>query len=187
MKPELVIKYGKLIDPFLKVYVENKYPDFEFMELYKVKEKVKNFRKEWRKYENLFFEGLKKINLEFKRNRIDVFIVTATDRDMSSPLIIRSRYSEKEFINVLFHELLHNLFNDINLEKEYFLETETTRKHIYVFAILTYLFKDVLNEPERTEMEKEKSNPEKNGDYYKAWKIVGKEGYKNIIEKIKTD
>ncbi len=185
MRPKLTIKRGKLLEPFFKVFIEQKYPDFAFPSDDMVNEKIMLFKQEWAKYEDAFFDGLEKIGLEFTRNHIEVFVIAATDRDMSAPLVIRSRYDEKEFISVLLHELLHNLFNDIGLIKGYEEETDSTRSHVYVFAVEEYLFRDVLNEPERLEVEKSKSNSEKNVEYYKAWQIVERDGYRNIVQGIR--
>lgn len=186
MRPKIKIKQGRLIEPFFKTFIEQKYPNFEFSSEETVKEKIKIFQEEWSKYNDLYFEGLEKLNLHFQRNLIEVFIVSATDRDMNSPMIIRSRYDKKEFVSVLSHELLHTLFADNKFVQEYEQETQRTRNHIYVFAILEYLFKDIFNESERLKIEKSKSSPEKNSEYYKAWQIVEAEGHLNIIKKIKN-
>jgi hypothetical protein len=186
MKPKIIIKHGKLLEPFFRVFISQKYPDYIFHTNEEVLEKVKIFKNNWSMYEDKFLIGLKELGLEFVRNRIDVLIISATDRDMSSPLIIRSRYDQKEFISVLCHELLHVLFADNKFVQKYEEESQTTRNHIYVFAVLKYLFVDVFNEPERLDTEKSKSSLEKNIDYYKAWQIVEKDGYKNILHKLKT-
>lgn len=184
MRPKLMIKHGKLLEPFFKVYIEQKYPDFVFPTEEAVQEKVVLFRKAWSEYEDKFFSGIESLGLEFKRNYIEVYVVAAINRDMSAPLVIRSRYDEKEFISILFHELLHNLFNDVRIVKAYEDESDQTRNHIYVFAMMEYLFRDILNEPERIDIEKSHSGPDKNVEYYMAWQIVENDGYRAILEGI---
>lgn len=186
MKPKIEIRYGRLLEPFFEPYIKERYPEHVFLTSEEVKEKVEIFKEEWKKYEDKFINGLKNIGLEYVRNRIDVFIIAATNRDMSAPLILRARYSPEEFISVLCHELIHNLFTDHKLRKDYGYkeETDRTRNHIYTFAILKYLFKDVFEEPERIEKEKSKSSPDKNQEYYRAWEIVEKDGYMEVIKSI---
>ncbi len=61
--------------------------------------------------------------------------MNATDRDMSAPLIVRSRYTPDEFMEILTHELIHVLLTDnkfpTNIHKD-----ETVAKHIPVFKVL---------------------------------------------------
>lgn len=186
MRPRLTIKYGKLLEPFFHCYIEQKYPGFEIPDEAAVKAKVRLFRNEWSRYRDRFFDGIESFGLEFSRNRIDVHVVSATDRDMSSPLIMRSRYDAREFVSVLFHELLHNLFGEVGLVRGYGEETSTSQRHVYVFAMLEFLFRDVMGEPERIEEEKGKSGPGRNPEYYRAWEIVERDGYHAILEGMET-
>jgi hypothetical protein len=186
--PQINIRYGKLIDPFFKDSVLVNYPEYSFPPVEEVKEEVIIFRKAFEQNKGVFFDALDNLGLEFKRNVIDCFIVTATPRDMSAPLIIRSRYSETEFLDAIYHELLHVLFTDNDIPKynESKNISSTAVNHIDIFAILTYLYLDIINNKERLERVRNISNTSENTDYKKAWDIVDKIGYKNIINDFKN-
>ena len=150
------IKYSRLLDPFIKPSVIAKYPDYEFPTIEAVKEKVKLFRKVYEERGIALIEEMEKFTgLYFKDYPIDCHIVSAISRDMSSPLIIRSRYNEDEFLEILIHELVHILEgqNKVPFIPGY---NETVSGHIPVYRILRHLGYD--NEPV-------------SDDYIKAWEL----------------
>ncbi len=188
MKPQINIKYANLLDPFFKDHVLVKYPTYQFPTEEQVLEKVKLFKKAWVKHEEIFINSVTEITgLLFKRNIIDCFIVSATPRDMSAPLIIRSRYTEDEFVDVMMHELLHMLFSDNKVLKYSYHKDESVRtmNHVTVFAILNYFYVEILNDIERLNRVKQKSKEGNNSDYARAWEIVDEIGYKEIINSLK--
>jgi hypothetical protein len=177
MKPEIKIKYGKLLDPFLIEYVKIKYPEYQFPTKESVLEKVSLFKEVWKNKGDNILEFLSKnTGLQFKRNIIDCFIVTATPKDMSSPLVIRSRYTEKEFIYIILHELIHILFSDNKVKylEEYKNESLTTQNHIQLFLLIKKYHLNEINDPDYLEEIKNKSNTLQNKDYKRAWEIVDK-------------
>lgn len=182
------IKYGKLIDPFFKDSVLVNYPDYTFPSTEEVLEKVQIFKAEWQKHEEPFMNFLlDKTGLSFKRNVIDCFIVSATPRDMSAPLIIRSRYTPTEFIGIFLHELLHIFLadNKVKKQKGYEDESRTLINHLPVFALLEAYFTEIKQDKATITFLKSLAgdNP-KNIEYKKAWKIVEEVGYQKIIEEM---
>ena len=123
-----------------------KYPDYQFPTEEQVLDKTKIFKNAWQKNEDLFINSIKEISgLSFQRNIIDCFIISATPRDMSAPLIIRSRYTEDEFVDVLMHELLHILLGDNKIDRFKYIKEEADRtlNHLYVFALLNYFYIEI--------------------------------------------
>ncbi len=182
------IRYGKLLDPFFKDSVKINYPDYVFPNEDEVLKKVELFKEIWSKEGGSFINEICRITkLKFKRNTIDCFIITATPKDLSAPLVIRSRYNEQEFLDSMYHELVHILLTDNNVKKieEFKNESSTTINHIHVFAILKYFYIDVLRDESKLVAIKQKSSDLKNVEYKKAWDIVERVGYREIIEKIK--
>ncbi len=186
MKPQINIRYGNLIDPFFKVYVEVKYPGYVFPTEEAVLGKIKDYRLAWEKMEEIFLNSIYKItNLEFKRNIIDCFIVSATPRDMSAPLIIRSRYTPDEFVDILMHELLHILFSDNKLRGPTNKNlTERANNHVLLFAILKYFYTEILEDIERLNKVMTIPKVGNNKDYEDAWDAVNNGDYKSIISNI---
>lgn len=192
MQTTINIKFAKLLDPYMRDWIQLKYPDYVFPTLEEVKEKTKLFRAEWDKNGQKILQALyDATGFEFKRNIIDVYIVSATNRDMSAPLIIRSRYTAQEFIEVITHELIHVLFGDNNFHPGFEEENSTTRNHIYLYAILKHIYLDLLKQPEIFQKEITKYTPENlvlhpvNADYARAWQIVEEKGYMNLIKEVK--
>lgn len=185
--PKITIKYGKLIDPFFKDSVEKNYPDYVFPSIEEVKKKVDMFKEEWDSNgEKLLIAIFDITGLKFTRSHIDVFVVTATPRDMSAPLIIRSRYSPEEFVDMMLHELLHILFGDnklgfLKIERE----SDRTLNHVNVFAVLTKLYKNTCNDEARLHRVRDKAYKGNNVEYKRAWEIVDEMGYEKIIEELR--
>jgi hypothetical protein len=187
MKPQIKIKYGKLLDPFFIGYVENKYPEYSIPQKEDVLEKVKLFKNVWDKKGDIILDFIiKNTGLEYKRNIIDCYIVTATPRDMSSPLIIRSRYNEKEFLYIILHELIHNIFSDnkVKYNIEFKEDNQTIKNHVVLFLLIKKYYLEIEKDENFLNEIREKSNDPKNIDYKKAWEIVDTLDYKNPADYI---
>lgn len=182
------IKRGKLLEPYFQAYVLQRYPDYQFPPEDEISEKIKIFKAEFVKSGEEFLNFLSDTTgLSFKRNIIDCYIVSATTRDMSAPLIIRSRWSAEEFMDVIMHELIHALFSDNKIEKieNKWNTSESTINHVMVFSLLKKFYLEVLKSEDRLKNIVSKSGPDNNVDYYNAWQIVDEVGFENIIQEIK--
>jgi hypothetical protein len=199
--PKIKIFYNHLLDPFFIGYAKqhnsrgwNRWtpPTKE-----KILERVKERKKEWRKYEKQILVAICEITeLEFERNVIDVNIISGCPRDTSLPLIISSHNPIEQFVNTLTHELIHKLFSDSfslkKISKTFFQEmfpneTKTVQNHIMVHAILKYIYLDVLKDKNKLDKNLEKSkkhaiNKNIPNDYARSWEIVEEKGYLNLIE-----
>jgi len=187
MKPKIKIKYGKLIDSFFKDSVNVSHLDFEFPTKEEVLKKVELFKKAWNDNGDKFIDFLySQTGLEFKRNIIDCYIVSATPRDMSAPLIIKSRYDEKEFMAAICHELIHILYSDNKVKRDNrFRDQSTTiQNHIFLFALLKQYYLEVLNDEVGFRKIYEKSSAVKNTEYRKAWDIVDEIGFNDLFKKL---
>lgn len=193
--PEINIIYGKFLDPIFIEYLKSVpgWKDWTPPETKFVKEKIEIYKKEWSEYGYKNLEEIcNLLNLNFRRDVIDVYIVSGNNRQFSDPIVIRCEFKPKYFVDFLTHELIHRLFQ-INSDKfpystlkEMFPnESKTTRNHIFVHAILKYIYLDVLNDKSRLERNIERSKEHNTDEYTKAWEIVDKEGYKNLINKLK--
>jgi hypothetical protein len=183
--PLINIRRGKLLEPFLQAYVSANYPNLELPDDAATEEAVTRYRAAWNQEGHLFFEFLETVpGLEFERNTIDCFIVPATPRDMSAPLVVRSRYAGPEFVDVLAHELLHILLTDrdVHVPKEFAREEPGVRNHIFVFAALDEIYRSHFKDAARLESMRKKSLTPGNESYARAWRLVDETGAERLLK-----
>ncbi|MDB5162943.1 MAG: hypothetical protein JWN28_550 [Candidatus Saccharibacteria bacterium] len=161
-----------------------------------INEKLEEFEKAWRPYEERLIKGMcELLNLEFRQNVIDIYAAPFT-HSFSFPMFIATKYEPDRAIEVITHELLHCLLYDNSSHKfDFAVQNEKWRQlfsdvddgialiHVPVHAVLQALFDDIIGEPERTKRDKEMCG--KWPSYNSAWEYVEKHGYKEIIEQIK--
>lgn len=148
----------------------------------------------WHKQEEKILEGLNKITgLKFLKNYIDVFLVNPNDTpSISHPTIIVVRGDVNRFTRILIHELIHVLCADntkgvnwhFKIQKMFPKENLQTANHIAIYAILEAFYTDLLHQPK--EIAKDIAKCQDKPNYKWAWEIVKKEGYKNIINKLRS-
>ena len=199
--PKITIKYGKLLDPIFVFYCKNKqdlkkqgWNDWVPPAQEKIKQRIYDYRQEWGKSEEKILRGMCNIlEMKFKRNIIDVYIVSGSSRQLSDPIVIKSGFKPNEFVDSLTHELIHKLFEDnikkfpIMILKEMFPnETDTTRNHVITHSVLKYIYLDVLKDKSRLERNLEVSRKHRTNDYARAWEIVEERGYVELIKLLKT-
>jgi len=197
MIPKIKIAYNRFLDPIFLGYIKGleKHKDWVPPTKEEVIKRVKNYKALWAKYEAKVLPAMVEIfGHDFKRNQIDVHIVSGNPRGFSTPVVLKSGYSDVDFINCLIHELIHCLFADNCNNTEdgkctcvkhvYPHENKTVENHVFLHAMLQKIYLDVLNEPERMEAELAFTKNSKYG-YDIAWKIVEEKGYQNIIDAYK--
>ncbi len=197
MKPEIKISYNQFLDPIFIFYCQN-HPDLKKMgwndwtpptkEAMDVR--VKNYREAWRQIEERVLKSLQEnLKLNFKRNVIDVHIVSGNPRQFSRPLVIKSGYSKVDFIITIIHELIHVLLSDNehalphpkDIFPKHHKESQTTKNHIVVHAVLKIIFLETLNSKELLDRNIEISTKHSTKDYLRAWEIVNDNGANQII------
>jgi len=186
-EPRIIIQYGRLIDPVFTFYCQNN-PDLKKFgwdkwtppSIEDIKKRIDAYKKEWSKYD-IVKDISNCLNLSFKRDVIDVFVVSGISRDSSHPIIIKSSHDPKAFVAALAHELVHVILTTNKIKKVTFdsNEPDTTNNHVRVFAVL----KEVLSEELWSIAIKPKSKyPSR--DYARALELSEQIGSKNIIKKI---
>ncbi|MEK7148388.1 MAG: hypothetical protein AAB770_00555 [Patescibacteria group bacterium] len=192
--PQIIIRYSKLLDPIFIFYCQNNpelkkgWGDWVPMSREKLDENIKLFRKEWKRDEEKILRGICNIlRLDFYRNVIPVYIVSGNPRQLSEPLVIKGDYSNPaRFVDTLIHELIHVILTDngekvpISIEEKMFPnESHVTQVHVIVYAVLRYIYLEVLNDKERFE---KYISTTKSKDYIRALKIVEERGHRELIE-----
>ncbi len=199
--PRIIIKYSKLLDPIFIFYCKNN-PDLKARgwndwippTQEEIMRRIKDYKKEWREHEKEILRGMCDIlGLEFKRNTIDVYIVSGNPRQLSDPIVIKSGFRPDEFIDSLTHELIHKLFQDnakkfpISILDEMFPgETSAVKNHVITHSVLKYIYLDILKDKSRLDRDIENSKKHRTNDYIRAWEIVEKEGYMKLIKELKS-
>ena len=185
--PKIIFKYSWIYDQtwkegWLMKKVKN-YPSER-----KILNYIKKVEKLWRKDEKKVLKELSKVShLKWKAKSIDCYIVGRC-RSFSWPLTVRIFDKDLDhFIDVLIHELIHNLFiqnfkelSNIRqyLGSKYKKETKTTNVHIIVHAFHSHIYLKFYNEKR---LKKDIKFISRFSDYKKSWEIVQKEDYQNII------
>jgi hypothetical protein len=190
--PKINIAYNKFLDPIFTAYIQAnpKFKTWTPPPLTEVHENIKKYNELWEKYGRKILLSMRKATgLNFSRNEIDIHVVSGNPRPFSRPIVIKSRYTEIEFLNTVTHELIHCLFEDnrrkdTSIKIEYPHSDSVVRFHVVLYALIKHIFADVLNRPDMIKI------PSKPDDsivtivgYSIAWDIVEKEGYEKILDK----
>lgn len=159
-------------------------------------QKTKEYQEAWESKEKTIVLAIQELfGLTFYKPIIDVTLAPMFV-PKSKPLIINFRSEPDQFIDILTHELLHNLFTDNQFVQHHiyvdlvsrwtkiFGERERVELvHIPVHAGLKAMYLDVLNEPYR--LERDIKDCQKWPPYKAAWDYVENNDYKEIIAKFK--
>lgn len=193
--PKIIFKYSWIYDKnwkkWIKIYrKENqKYPSAKQIQNY-----IKKVENLWSTDEKKILTALQNItSLKWKSKYIQCYIVGRCI-PFSDPLTL-SVYDKKpdRFIDTLIHELIHQLFTQNGnfeqskeawnyIRRKYKDESHRVKTHIPLFAIYSYLYMNFYGE-KRLRMSVKPIISMVN--YKKAWDIVQKEGYQNIIKQFK--
>ena len=189
-QPKINIIYGKFLDPVFKGWFSSQ-PNFKdrvIPEKDFVDKQILMYKEQWGLYGDKILKTLCEVTgLNFKRNIIDVYVVSDVYRPFSRPLVITSKYKKDSFISYLTHELIHCLFSDNELKGkgDYSHPNKEVSKHVVVHALIEYILSEVLGLPEYIQVDKDNCSKFPELGYKEAWEIVEREGYMNLIEGFK--
>ena len=194
MIPKIYFNYSFVYDDHWKSISETlarkikKYPSQK--EIY---EYIKKVESEWEKCGDRILTEISKISgLKWNDQYIYCYVV-GNCIPFSDPLTIPVYENVNDFIDVLTHELIHQLFiqlgNDKKSEKswdhiykKYKNESESSKIHIPLHAIHNHIYLKLFDK-ERLQRDIEFMSGMK--DYERAWNAVKKEGYRKIIKEFK--
>lgn len=187
--PKIIFKYSRIYD---RIWKENLIAKRKRVRIYPSSQKIINYTKKveklWRKDERKILRELSKITrLSWKSKFIYCYVVGQCI-PFSDPLTmpVYRKYPDY-FIDVLVHELIHNLFVQNHektkaawryFERKYRKEPQKTRIHIPLHAIHSHIYLKFYSE-KRLKRDVEFIN--RFPAYKKSWRIVQKEGYQNIV------
>ena len=187
--PRVIIKYGRLIDPIFTFYCQNNpdlkkrgWNDWTPPSKEELDRRIKAYKEEWGKY-NIVKDISDCLGLSFRRDIIDVFIVSGISRASSHPIIIKSGFKPKEFVITLAHELTHVILSNNKIRRIIFdnKESDITNNHVPTFAVLKKILDNELWKIEVRRMGEHGTN-----EYTKALTIMEKIGSDKVIEMIRA-
>lgn len=191
--PEVVIKRNRFLEPIFTAYIRS-HAQWK-MWLPPTKEEIERragaYREEWKKYEKEILEGVcRALGASFKQNIIYVHIVGGNPRSFSNPIVIKSGFSPEEFVIVLTHELVHNLLREGGIpgtiyKKLYPDETHTAGLHVVVYAVLHYVYLEILSKENCLESYIAQAYKARDKGYARSVEIVKRRGYAKILERFK--
>ena len=184
--------------PFVKGIIFNRESYRTYVERY-----IERVKQKWQPISSEVLGFMAKIsNLKWKAKTIPCYIVKiSTIGPISDPLTIPIqlkvgkkvfRLTTDRFIDILIHELIHNLFIqnetidryfDYLINKKYRKEGWNVAIHVPIHAIHQEIF---LKFFDKKRLDREKKICENYPDYKRAWEIVEKEGSKEIIKELKN-
>lgn len=193
MLPKIKFKYSHIYDrnwqEWFRVY--KKTP--QKLDPRKTQRYIKEVEKLWKKYEKIIPAEIAKITgLKWKDKKIICYVLSDC-RPFSDPLTVPVYRDKNYFIDVLTHELIHQIFTQDESKKsektwkyfrrKYKNESFVTRIHIPLHAMHWHIYKKLFSE-ER--LKRDIALASRFPDYKKAWEIVEKEGYENIIREFNS-
>jgi len=183
--PKVIFKYSRVYDEIWK----NKFSADGYPSSKRILSYIKRTERLWRKDEKKVLVELSKISgLDWKSTSISCYVVGRCV-PFSDPMTLPIYKDINRFIDILIHELIHNIFIQkgkperlkkawLYLKKKYRGETRKTITHIPLNAILGHIFLKFYGKARLLKEIKSMVSPE----YKRAWDIVQKEGYKEIIK-----
>ncbi len=155
----------------------------------KIKKYIEKIEKIWRNDEKIILKLISKITgLKWREKVIKCYVV-GKGKCFSDPLTIRIFKNQLNFIDVLTHELIHQIQSQNankwkkwrrHVDKKYKKEPEATKRHIFLHAVHWKLLLSLYN---KKRLNKNIIFHKDTKDYKRAWEIVQKEGYQKIISK----
>ncbi len=190
---QIIIKHNKFLEPVIAPFVQShpQYSSWKIPDEGTMSKQVENFKAAWKPLQKNIVSAIEVYTGgPFRYSIVDVALVSTFPRTFSNPIIVgvtksdNSLVSAEEFICRLTHELIHKAGRyPIQKYRDLFpLETQVTADHIFVHALLKYIFTDVLQRQDLLLLNRELSIKHSTDDYHKAWNIVDDMGYMNLLE-----
>src|SRR3989344_7105226 len=124
------------------------------------------------------------MGLKWKEKNIRCYVV-GRNQSFSDPLTVRIQKNKNDFVDLLTHELIHQLQSQNNkitkkwwkyASKKYEGEPKITLNHVLLLAVHKKILIEIFNKNRFRRNVKRTAFP----DYKRSWKIVEEEGYENI-------
>ncbi|MCR4274535.1 MAG: hypothetical protein NUW02_00580 [Candidatus Campbellbacteria bacterium] len=133
-----------------------------------------NYERIWAQIGSALMAHMEQITGLTFEPHIECYVLSGTIRDHSRPLVLKSRYTEEEFIVALCHELTHRLMSGSEHAPLPFPnESQKVRNHVMTYAILSLILSGGQLKVARNTT---------NENYKRAWDIIDRDGADKIIK-----
>lgn len=187
--PKIIFRYSWVYDEIWKNSIKNALWNKPHPSATKTQKFIQEAEKLWHKDERKVLKEMGNVTKLKWKNDITCYVVgncVPFSEPLTLPVI--EKYPDY-FIDVLVHELLHQLLFVQNqhetksawdfIFRKYRKEMLNTKIHIPVHAIHNHIYLKFFNE---NRMKRDIKLVHNFPDYRRSWQIVQKEGYQNIIE-----
>ena len=187
--PSLKFNYSRIYNTVFNNYIGGKDQILDYKEVLKTKDELEEY---WEKNGKAILRSISKVSgLKWRTKDINVYINSCCPV-FSNPLTLSLTTLNNNKRNIetdLIHELIHVILTDNHgldgsltswINEKYGKEDQITKIHIKVHAIQTGVFLNLKMEKDLLSIV-EKSKDER---YKRAWEIVKKEGWENIVQRI---
>lgn len=194
IKPGFLLYNGESKDLFEYYKDRGRTKSDKYLPSEKLLEITDRYRTEWTKHEEKILPAMQDVfELEFYKPVIDVHIAPMFI-PKSDPLIINNTLDPDQFIDVLTHELFHNLLTDNKTYKggkslagrwmKMYGLSRLGAVHVLIHAGMKYIYLDVHKDKSRLVRDQERSGKLPSG-YSESWEYVENHDYKELIEDFK--
>jgi hypothetical protein len=203
--PQVIFKYSKIYDRrWQEVYILRRNlnsTEQSLLHFYPTPEEITTYldiiKPLWQHEEGKILRALSEITtLTWEAKIISCYVVGQV-KAFSDPLTLPVFLNDPTlFIDMLIHELIHQLFmqpgNQKRLQpvweyinKSYPNETQITKTHIPLHAIHSYLYHTFYTE-ERRQRDIQRAKKKNAVNYIRAWEIVEQKAYRTIMEDLRS-
>ncbi|MGV8150320.1 MAG: hypothetical protein ACP5NV_01190 [Candidatus Woesearchaeota archaeon] len=186
MIPKITFVYSAVYDRRCRSAFEKGNPKELYPEEDEIMQYIKNAEKKWRTIEKRILKGISNSCKLLWKENIKCYVVGKI-RPFSDPLSICIYDDINIFIDVLVHELIHQILTQNYLQKKKYLDVFTkryakeslvTRNHILVHAIHKKIYMKYFNEKRLLD----DIGRCIDHDYKRSWDIVQEYGYEKILK-----
>lgn len=194
MIPKINFRYSNDYDKRFRTHQDVLNRLKEEKEEYPSREKIMKFIEKvkpvWAEKEKEVLKEISKITKLKWQEDIRCYVI-GYGRSFPDPLTVRVHKTVNRFIDILTHELIHQIYIQNRkslsawweyISKKYSDEPRPVKIHIFVHAVHKHIYLKVFNKLRLTTDIKRAQRP-KALTYRRAWEIVDQEGYLNIVKK----
>ncbi len=188
--PKIIFKYSRIYDQIWRNVGNSCFDKKIYLKEEEIQEYLRQVENLWKeKEEEVFKEIFEAVPVNWEEKDIICYVVGKCFPipAFSDPLTISLYENKNDFIDTLVHEIIHHINVKIDMgrfKEKYKDEPHKTIIHISVYAIHTHVYLRIFG---KERLERNIKRMKKVPGYGRAWEIVEREGYENILNEIRQN